>query len=146
MTIQRGIFSLALVVAVVFLGLPINSSHEKGAVLVDYAIKSDVQDKQESANVALASLVVSGMEGDFRIPSGINIYEAMRTVASSSVDFSFSALNHPDLGFFIESIGNRRNRGGLFWTLYVNGAYSDVGASNYVVKRGDVIEWRYEKL
>lgn len=35
---------------------------------------------------------------------------------------------------------------GYYWSFYVNGTMSTVGASAYTVKAGDTIAWRYQKL
>ena len=34
----------------------------------------------------------------------------------------------------------------FFWGFYVNGKMSDVGASQYVTKSGDVLEWKLEEI
>jgi len=74
------------------------------------------------------------------------VYEMMNYAASSTRTFSFIGKTYPSLGFFVEQIGGKENSDGFYWTLYVNGVYSNKGASAQEVYPGDRIEWRYEKL
>ncbi len=75
-------------------------------------------------------------------------YDAMRK-AERTFPFRFSGKDFgEELGFFVESVNgvpndtvNRR-----YWTLYVNGVTATVGVSNYIVKEGDHIEWRFEDI
>lgn len=48
------------------------------------------------------------------------------------------------LGELITQIGDKKGGdGGRYWQYWINGAYANVGASSYVVKLGDTIEWKY---
>lgn len=47
-------------------------------------------------------------------------------------------------GVMITKIGNTAAAGTYYWALYYNGGYSDVGASDLIVKDKDVIKWSYE--
>ena len=46
---------------------------------------------------------------------------------------------------FVESINGVANNAdnNTFWMFYVNGGLADVGASDYIVKDSDRIEWKY---
>lgn len=70
--------------------------------------------------------------------------DAMRAYASSE-KFAFTGREYSSLGFFVESINGRKNAGGSYWFLYINGAASEKGVSQAVLRPGDVVEWRYEK-
>lgn len=50
------------------------------------------------------------------------------------------------LGEFVEAIDGITPQKDEFWELFVNGKSSTVGASSYITKNGDVIEWRIEKI
>ncbi len=76
--------------------------------------------------------------------AGHVVYECMQQ-QDATTNFSFKGRTFPSLGFFVDEINGQKNAKGFYWTLYVNGVYSTVGASQYVVKTGDVIEWKYEK-
>ncbi|MDX9893398.1 MAG: DUF4430 domain-containing protein [Patescibacteria group bacterium] len=50
-----------------------------------------------------------------------------------------------DLGVFLESIDGVANdsRSGRYWQYWVNNVYAQVGLSNYQLKPGDVVTWKY---
>lgn len=72
------------------------------------------------------------------------VFECMQQ-RNETAGFTFRGRTFPSLGFFVDEINGLKNTKGFYWTLYINGAYSTVGASQYVVRTGDVIEWKYEK-
>jgi hypothetical protein len=98
--------------------------------------------------VTVKSFEVSVLAGEDSysvfVPVGSTVFEAMST-ASMTKGLSFRASDYPGLGFFVEEINGIKNGQGKYWTLYVNGVYSNVGASSYELESGDRIEWRYEK-
>ena len=47
------------------------------------------------------------------------------------------------MGKFIESINDLKN-GEKNWIYYVNGEKANIGVSNYKIKSGDVVSWKYE--
>lgn len=73
------------------------------------------------------------------------VIDAMRAYALSSRSFSFETDEYPSLGLFITSINGTSNANGYYWTLYINGNYSELGASSASVHAGDTLEWRYQK-
>lgn len=75
---------------------------------------------------------------------GASVYDVMTTLASTTA-FRFKAKHYSSMGYFIEEIDGVKNSNGAYWTLYVNGKYSPIGASDYVLKEGDNIEWKFEK-
>lgn len=50
------------------------------------------------------------------------------------------------MGEFVVSINGIKPASDEFWAFYVNGKSSTVGASTYVAKPSDLIEWRLEKI
>ncbi len=79
------------------------------------------------------------------VPQGSTAYDAMAILASTTPSFNFKAAYYSGLGYFVQEINGIKNSSSMYWTLYINGAYSTVGASSYVVKNGDTVEWRFEK-
>src|SRR3989338_9106921 len=49
------------------------------------------------------------------------------------------------MGKLIEEINGSKNDGNKYWIYYVNGKKAQVGVSNYKIKAGDVVSWKYEK-
>lgn len=49
-----------------------------------------------------------------------------------------------DLGIFITEIEGKKNgENGNYWQYFINGKYANIGVSNYILKQGDIIEWRF---
>lgn len=50
------------------------------------------------------------------------------------------------VGKLVESINGVKNgTDNNYWILYVNGKQSQVGASDYKINKGDILEWRFEE-
>ena len=50
------------------------------------------------------------------------------------------------IGEYVTTIDGKKEDSKHFWALYVNGKQSQVGASDYKVKAGDKIEWKFEEI
>jgi hypothetical protein len=48
-------------------------------------------------------------------------------------------------GPYVDGIKDKEGgENGKYWTLYINGQLSQTGAKDYITKRGDKIEWKFE--
>ena len=79
------------------------------------------------------------------VVAGTNMYDAMLAIREKT-SFDFTSKEYTGLGYLVESINGVMNAGGTYWTIYINGEYSEVGASQYILQSEDVIEFRYEKF
>ncbi len=60
-------------------------------------------------------------------------------------NWAFEYKDYGEMGKMITKINNKTNgQDNKYWQYYVNGALSQIGASQYVPKSGDKIEWRFE--
>ena len=121
-----------------------------------FCLKSPGQTKSLPVSVATSTkvshfdnkeqinFIVGAKNYSVSTPVGSTAYDAMNILASTT-DFTFKSVFYSGIGYFIEEINNVKNSGGQYWTLYVNGKYSNVGASDYKLSSGDIIEWKYEK-
>lgn len=78
-----------------------------------------------------------------------SLYDLMRDMtADSRAPFLFSAKEYSGMGYFVEEINGVKNnpQTGEYWIYYVNGQSATVGTSQYIVKKDDVITWKYEKI
>jgi len=85
---------------------------------------------------------------DYPISSATTVYNLMQFAsADSRQPFLFETKDYGSMGLFIDSINGLKNnpQTGEYWIYYVNGESAKIGISNYIVKPGDIIEWRYEK-
>ena len=56
----------------------------------------------------------------------------------------FKDKTYSGMGKLIEEINGISN-GDKYWIYYVNGQKANIGISNYKIKAGDVVSWKYEK-
>ena len=80
---------------------------------------------------------------EFQIEEGDTALGVLRE-ASSKYNFQLEVKN----GYYVLGINNlyEKEFGDLSgWMYYINGVSASVGANEYVLKDGDVIEWRYTR-
>ncbi|MEK7181186.1 MAG: DUF4430 domain-containing protein [Patescibacteria group bacterium] len=74
---------------------------------------------------------------DFK--NGENLLDAM-----IQTNLKIETKTYVGLGSIIESINDfKSGAGGKYWQYWVNGKYSQVGASAYKIQPDDLIEWRF---
>ncbi|MFH1608950.1 MAG: DUF4430 domain-containing protein [Patescibacteria group bacterium] len=94
----------------------------------------------------LATLEINGIKYETEISATekINVYDFMNKLrAESKIDFKEKI--YTSMGAFIEEINNIKNSGEKNWIYYVNNQKANIGISNYQIKPGDVVSWKYEK-
>jgi hypothetical protein len=101
-----------------------------------------------AATVASSSTLASDaqilIEGKtFAVISGRTVFDEMRRLKGAGA-LIFESAAYPSLGAFAESINGKKNAGGFYWFLYLNGKTSEMGMSNLRIRPGDLIEWRYK--
>jgi len=101
---------------------------------------SDVSDE----NLIQVSVKVQDKIYATKIKDGSSVYDLMNQLKFEGLNFS--ATEYSSLGFFVTEInGVKENRKtGTYWTLYVNDKEAITGASQLILKTGDLIEWKYE--
>lgn len=141
-----GVFLTILVVAVIFIkNYQIPPPKPTPATSFLPVSTSTTPTKSVSDENKIRISIIAGDESYTEdVPSGSTVYDAMNILAKTTI-FSFKSVSYPGLGYFVEEINGEKNQNGAYWTLYVNGKYSPVGASSYKLTTGDSVEWRYEK-
>ena len=77
--------------------------------------------------------------------AGTNLLDALKS-ATKREGIEIKVKEYLGMGSLVESLGGTKNgTDGKYWQFWVNGQYSNVGASSYVIKQGDVIEWKFTK-
>lgn len=72
---------------------------------------------------------------------GITSLEQLKQEASDVV------TKQSEYGEYVDSIeGHKGGEKGKYWSFYVDGSMSDVGADSYTQKGGEEITWKYQKL
>jgi hypothetical protein len=78
------------------------------------------------------------------IPGSITVYDFMSKLQNEG-KINFEEKNYIGMGELITSINGIKNNGDTNWIYYVNSIEAQVGVSNYKIKIGDVVSFKYEK-
>jgi len=93
-------------------------------------------------------LIVNGDKYITEFKENINVYKLMQNLsADSKKPFYFTTKEYIGMGMFIEEINGIKNDAtkNQYWIYYINGQSAKTGISNYIIHKGDAIEWKYEK-
>jgi hypothetical protein len=90
------------------------------------------------------TLDINGTSYEDEIVGEISVYDFMSKLRNEG-KINFIEKNYPVMGKFIEEINGIKNSGKQGWIYYVNGVEAQVGVSNYKIKSGDIVSWKYEK-
>ena len=71
------------------------------------------------------------------------VYELMDSLRKEN-KISFTEKTYSGMGKFIDSINGISGNGRENWIYFVNGEIASMGVSNYKLKPGDVVSWKYE--
>ena len=89
-------------------------------------------------------LEINGNKYKDEIAGEISVYDFMSKLRNEG-KINFIEKSYPVMGKFIEEINGVKNNNKQGWIYYVNGVEAQVGVSNYKIKSGDVVSWKYEK-
>lgn len=84
---------------------------------------------------------------DIAIQEKTTVFEMLKKITEeNNLEFSYKDYGG-ELGAFVESINNMANNPKFdrFWQYWINNQYAQVGASQYQLQSGDVVEWKYTK-
>lgn len=99
----------------------------------------------ERSVVGLVTLLVGEDRYENQIREGDTVYDLMKNLENNKEkNFTFKAKEYPSLGYFIDEINGVRGQMNSYWIYYINGEESSVGVSWYVLKDGDIINWKQE--
>lgn len=83
---------------------------------------------------------------EIAVSENSTVYDLMNSLKQRG-DINFNGKTSAGLGFFVEEINGQKNNTNTntYWIYYINGEAAGVGISNYILKPGDIISWKYEK-
>lgn len=83
-------------------------------------------------------------EVELSAKEGMTAFSALEEAAKK--DGTEVASTKYDFGIMVNSIGAYKGgEDGKYWLYYVNSKVPEVGADQYKIKAGDVVEWKFEK-
>jgi len=56
------------------------------------------------------------------------------------------SVAYPAIGKFVKCIDRVCSDSSYFWAFYINGNLSSIAASSYIPRKGDILEFKYEKI
>lgn len=135
LTIAFGIFIILLFyVFYPVSSVPLNDPIEQTA---------NAQEKGEVGKTT--TLEVNNKHYEDIIKTEMTVYEFMSKLRyDKRVDFT--EKNYAGMGKFIDSINGIKGDGNGSWIYYVNGEKAGTGVSNYKIKPGDVVSFKFEKI
>lgn len=116
-----------------------------------YRLSSDNSSADKETLVNTFSLMIDYGDGKISnfetVPfiEGETLFSALqRQLKEKNITFIFK--EYTGLGSLVTRIGDKENgRDDRYWQYWVNGKYALLGADVYVIKSGDVIEWKFTK-
>lgn len=103
----------------------------------------NTQSSLRTDKIISASMQVGADVVQLKTKEGTTLYEAL-VQAQSEGKVMFVGQNNPSLGFFITDIGLLHTGNGKYLLYYINGEQAAAGISAYILKDGDVIDWKLE--
>lgn len=84
---------------------------------------------------------VSDDEFTVQVTEHTTVYDAMNSLMSEG-KMTFDGQEYTGLGFFVTQINSLEAVDGKNLMYYINGKEASLGVSTYVIKEGDIIEWK----
>lgn len=89
-------------------------------------------------------LEINGTRYEDEIKGEISVYDFMNKLRNEG-KINFTEKTYAGMGKLIEEINGLKNNGDKYWIYYVNDIEMQVGVSNYKIKKGDIVSFKYEK-
>ena len=96
-------------------------------------------------NIKKAFLVINGRKLEEVIKKNDTIYDFMTRIKEKK-SLDFKSKTYSGMGKLIKEINGIKSKGNKYWIYYVNGKKANVGVSNYKIKTGDVVSWKYQSF
>src|SRR3989338_352957 len=141
---MKLLFKLIILAAVFYLGFYFGANQ---------ALATTTQLADQLIGLQSVSLMVDygndvvSVYNDTKLEPNQTVFDLLRLVASqNNLEFSTKDFGG-ELGVFIESIGGIENNSisDHWWQYWVNNQYAKIGASQYRLSAGDIVEWKFIK-
>jgi len=136
-------FGISLVLfGVFFLTSKITTPKEVSSLPIVNSTNTVHKTNSKTTKIAETILEVNGIKYESKITGVISVYQFMKKLQKEG-KINFKDITYSGMGKFIEEINGVRN-GNKSWIYYVNEKKANIGISNYKIKTGDVVSWKYE--
>ena len=114
-------------------------------------LNTDIQTIKPSQNSAEVKVSLMLDYGDGKVDTILDLALAEKTsaldnliAATKQKGIQLATKDYGNLGTLVMKIGDKENgQDQRYWQYWVNGKYSQVGVSSYIVQPGDTIEWKF---
>lgn len=136
---------VGLIISLIIIFLITHPSVLRTPPLSRGGINTEIEPKALSEKNVKVSLIVQEKRYETGVKKGETVYDAMKSIESvKENNFSFKTKEYPSLGIFVEGINEVMGESGKYWIYYVNDKEASVSVSKYVLKSGDIINWKRE--
>ncbi len=121
---------------------------DKGIQIPSQKIKKiETLSQLENVKRIKVSLILKDKTYNTEIKEGSSVFETMLNIEKESTkenQFSFKYIENLGMGSFVNEINGVVGSPGAYWIYYVNGKEAGIGVSKYILKEGDIINWKQE--
>ena len=132
---------LIVLICLIFLGVFFLNSQKK-LPLPDLPLLKE--EKKVEGQVTKTTPQANDLSFTDNIPGETSVYDFMSKLEEKG-KINFTEKYYIGMGEFIDSINGIKNNQNQSWIYYVNGIEAQVGVSNYKIKTGDIVSFKYEK-
>jgi len=134
-----------LAIVIVLLGLNYMVNRGKAARTSQTTAINQQQGAAVSSQGKTAVFYAGDKKYDVEIKDNESVYDLMNSLKEKG-RLSFSGKDYKGAGFFVEEINGIKNstKDNKYWIYYINGKSANIGISQYIIKPGDNISWKYE--
>lgn len=127
-----------------------NYTEEKieGVVPIKNQKNNEIKTIQSEDNIKV-ELYVFDKKYETKVKEGSTVFEMMNVLEKQNSEgnqFSFKYTNNMSMGSFVTEINDIKGSPGKYWIYYVNDNLASIGVSKYVLKEGDIINWKNEGM
>jgi hypothetical protein len=117
---------------------------------VAYGVLSSKVDAPNTSNDSLQPVVSQQATSQQQVPDSSSVrysgQEGRTALDLLKANYRVETQSFGDMGEFVKAIDGVEPDSTHFWSFYLNGSQSQVGAGTYFTKSTDIIEWRLEKI
>ena len=136
---QNKKFYIGLVIVLFFFAFFLISSSDKESQISNSVISPIAAIKKTES----ATILAGNKKTYLSFSSNALLYDVL-VQEKNAGKIIFSGKNYPGLGFFVTDIDSLHSGNGKDLLYYINGKEASVGISTYILKDGDIIEWKLE--
>ncbi len=129
-----GLVLLGLVLGYLFWGIPEKPTPVAAPVLEQQARAFQLMVDYGDDTITIVN--------DVAFTQGQTVLQAVQA-ALAQKDIAVATKEYKGLGTMVTKIGAVENGTSKYWQYWVNGRYPAVGADQYLLKSGDVVEWKF---